>query len=141
MKDFNDIDLAEGDNVIYATSTGASARLRKGVVTKIHPNGLLSIRPLSGSNGQKYTRTVYLNTRTGQLVDPSFHVKKESHWVFKDTGREVLQENLYNYGDVGYVPREDRKWVSSTFQDYLMEITIPGGYVSVIQGGSAVVKL
>lgn len=143
MQDFNGVELAENDTVIYATLHGSgSTRMRKGTVTKVHPNGLISIRPTHGPNGQEYTRTITIDTRTGRVVDPFKHLEHDSHYINKDTG-ERIPDNIAYLGSwhKDHIPSNKKEWVQMKFKDYLQEVIIPGGTVSVIHNGGRVIKI
>lgn len=141
MKDVLGQELKEGDEIVFI----AYKSLKKGIYLREHKNGSLTVRP-TGEN-----RTIYIDTRSGKIVDPRFHVKIKAHSLHKETGAPITKEQdsatTYFGGFPGYknnpdyAPYDMRMPKTDEYHDYLMKVEIPGGYARVVSSGNKVMKI
>lgn len=150
MKDFYGKELAVGDKVLYG---GGYSYLREGLIEKI-ADKYVSVRPYN-SNGNDVTRTKYYHEVTGKWIDPYFHRKTEAGYYHKETGKLVPWEHQrthfnqtkpggWGYNSVpnpDYVPEELREYKRAEYKDYVKEIKLKGGTISVLYNSKGMVKL
>jgi hypothetical protein len=149
MKDFYGNELTVGDRVLYG---GGYAVVREGIIEKI-TDTYISIRPYRDAYGEK-TRTKYYHEVTGKWIDPWYHQAQEAGNYHKETGEKVPWSNRNKFKNVpnsgwgykqepnpDYVPEELVEWRDCVYKDYVKEVKLKGGYVSVIYNPGGIVKL
>lgn len=157
LTDYSGAVINEGDKVVFATRKWqGGAQMRIGIVTKIHDSGRVSIQPTHDMRGNKFTRTIYINQRTGKLVNPFDHIKENGHTVHVDTGEELTslnyQHNIWpqdtlvrswasSIPNPDFVPENKRKRIPLQFHDYIMEVKLDGGSIVTPQHSQNIVKL
>lgn len=150
MKDFYGNDLHEGDKVIFAVGSWGPAKLREVVYLREHSWGGVTIRPTRNHSGE-ITRTKYIDKRTGRFTDWTKHIAVQSHWIDKTTGDRLVNKNFVQFNNIGwgrtpdpnpdYVPPEHREYVEMKLQDYILEVTLPGGTAVVLPSAKNVVRI
>lgn len=142
-----------GDKVLYVTCSYRCARMRVGIVRAFHNDDRVSIQPIMDMHGDKITRTIYIDQRTGKIVSPYDHIKESSYYTHADTG-EKLQDGYwlthkrepYIPGRLptpnpDYVPTDKRKLAPTVYQDYLLKIELEGGNIGVVNKSWNIVKV
>ncbi len=148
MLDFYGKELSVGDKVLYGTGYAA---LKEGVVERINEDkGFISIRCYRSQNGVQ-SRVKYYNELTGKWINPWHHRAQEAGSYHKETGLKLTsaQVSKYTYGNnyyerspnPEYVPEELREWRDTEYKDYVKEVELRGGYISVIYNSKGIVKL
>lgn len=150
--DFYGKELNYGDKIVFA---GPRSTMREGMYIRTGPKGhhVVRITSYGGENAKPVTRTLYLDNRTGKLVSRYNHIKVSSHWVHADTGEKLTNEQMteWNYNGERYwanrVPNPEfvspskRKFVHETYEDYLIEIEVPGSHCIVLTDSKGIIKL
>jgi hypothetical protein len=153
MLDFYGKELEVGDKVFYGSGYAA---IKEGFVEKICvEREYISIRPYRDKSGE-VSRVKHYHAVTGKWINPYDHQKVEAGYYHKETGNRLQynwrNKTRYKTGTRGwnsmetednpyYVPEELAEYKSTVFKDYVKELKLKGGYVSVLYDSKGIVKL
>jgi hypothetical protein len=150
MKDFYGNELALEDRVLLG---GGSQSLREGIIEKI-TDKYVTVRIYRNYRGEQ-TRKKYYHAVTGKWINPYSHRVQESGYYNKETGEKLswgqMSKNRHVTNPSGwgyrsepnpdYVPEDMREYRDTIFADYVKEVNLKGGGVSIVYDSRCIAKL